>query len=78
MRSIIFKNYINFDEIFKNNAMIKMNYKGFEITETIQDGGATTAVAYLNGQVMFGTFSHLDTLTAYEKMIVKINNYLKK
>lgn len=55
-----------------------MNYKGFEITETMQEGGATTAVAYLNGQVMFGTFSHLDTLTAYEKMIVKINNYLKK
>ena len=62
----------------KINAMITMNYKGFEITETMQEGGATTAVAYLNGQVMFGTFSHLDTLTAYEKMIVKINNYLKK
>jgi hypothetical protein len=55
-----------------------LNYKGFQIEETMQEGGATTAVAYLNGQVMFGTFSHLDTLTAYEKMITKINNYLNK
>ena len=55
-----------------------MIYKGFKVTETMQEGGATTAVAYLNGQVMFGTFSHVDTLTAFEKMIVKINNFLNK
>jgi hypothetical protein len=52
-------------------------YKGFKVTETMQDGGATTSIAYLNGRAVFGTFSHLDTMTAYEKMITKINNYLK-
>jgi hypothetical protein len=62
----------------KTNAMKTINYKGFEITETTQDGGATTAVAYFNGSLMFGTFSHLDALSAIDKMIVKIDNYLKK
>jgi hypothetical protein len=58
--------------------MKTINYKGFEITETTQEGGATTAIAYFNGSLMFGTFSHLDSLTAIDKMIVKIDNYLNK
>ena len=52
-------------------------YKGFKIIETMQEGGATTSVAYLFDEAIFGTFSHLDTETSYEKMIIKINNYLK-
>lgn len=58
--------------------MKTIKYKGFEVTETTQEGGATTAVAYLNGSMMFGTFSHLDALTAMDKIIVKIDNYLNK
>ena len=61
-----------------NEMKTTLNYKGFQIEETMQESGATTAVAYFNGQVMFGTFSHLDTLTACEKMVTKINNYLNK
>jgi hypothetical protein len=56
---------------------MEATYKGFKVIETMQEGGATTAVAYLFDEAMFGTFSHMDTLTAYEKMIIKINNYLK-
>ena len=52
-------------------------YKGFKIIETMQEGGATTSVAYLLDEAMFGTFSHMDAETSYEKMITKINNYLK-
>jgi hypothetical protein len=52
-------------------------YKGFKIIETMQEGGATTSVAYLFDEAMFGTFSHMDVETSYEKMITKINNYLK-
>ncbi len=70
--------YIINSQTQKINAMKTMIYKGFKVTETMQEGGATTAVAYLNGQVMFGTFSHVDTLTAFEKMIVKINSFLNK
>jgi len=62
----------------KQNNMKTINYKGFEVSETTQEGGATTAVAYLNGSMMFGTFSHLDSLSAIDKMIVKIDNYLNK
>jgi hypothetical protein len=56
---------------------MEIMYKGFKIIETMQEGGATTSVAYLFDEPMFGTFSHLDTETSYEKMIIKINNYLK-
>lgn len=52
-------------------------YKGFKIIETMQEGGATTSVAYLFDEPMFATFSHMDVETSYEKMITKINNYLK-
>lgn len=52
-------------------------YKGFKVIERVQDNGSTMAVAYLFDEAMFGTFSHLDAMTAYEKMIIKINNYLK-
>lgn len=52
-------------------------YKGFEVIERVQDNGSTMAVAYLFDEPMFGTFSHMDAMTAYEKMIIKINNYLK-
>jgi hypothetical protein len=52
-------------------------YKGFKVIERVQDNGSTMAVAYLFDEPMFGTFSHLDTETSYEKMIIKINNYLK-
>ena len=57
---------------------METTYKGFKVIETMQEGGSTTAVAYLFDEPMFGTFSHMDTLTAYEKMITKINNYLKQ
>lgn len=52
-------------------------YKGFKIIETMQESGVTTSVAYLFDDPMFGTFSHMDAETSYEKMITKINNYLK-
>ena len=55
-------------------TQIQKTYKGFLIVETMQEGGASTAIAYLDGKPVFGTFSHLDTLTAYEKMIQKINS----
>ena len=56
---------------------MEATYKGFKIIETMQEGGATTSVAYLFDEPMFGTFSHMDAETSYEKMITKINNYLK-
>lgn len=59
-------------------TQIQMTYKGFKVTETMQENGVSTAVAYLNDQPVFGTFSsQYDRLTAYEKMIQKINKSKK-
>lgn len=49
---------------------MKKEYKGYVI-EIRKDG--TECVAYLNGEPKFGTFSQNDKLSAYEKMIIKID-----
>lgn len=64
----------NFNPQSKTNHM-KKNYKGYEL-EITKDG--MQCVAYLNGEPKFGTFSQLDKLSAYEKMIIKIDGYEKK
>jgi len=48
-------------------------YKGFRIECT-----ENQAVAFFNEEPKFGTFSQLDKLSAYEKMIVKIDTFLNK
>jgi len=43
---------------------METTYKGFKIIETMQEGGATTSVAYLFDEPIFGTFSHMDFETS--------------
>lgn len=50
---------------------MKKSYKGYELVIT-QNG--MQCIAFLNGEPKFGTFSHLDELSAYEKMIIKIDS----
>lgn len=54
---------------------MKKQYKGYEL-EITKDG--MQCVAYLNGEPKFGTFSQLDKLSAYEKMLIKIDSNEKK
>ena len=49
---------------------MQKEYKGYVI-EIRKDGAE--CVAYLNGEPKFGTFSQNDKLSAYEKMIKKID-----
>lgn len=54
------------------------NYRGFDIQIIIiGNHEAEKAYAYLNGEVKFGSFSELDKLSAFEKICIKIDNYLK-
>jgi hypothetical protein len=55
-------------------TQITKTYKGFIITETMQENSASIAFASFNGEPRFSAFSsEFDALTAYEKMIVIIN-----
>jgi hypothetical protein len=58
----------------KYMPFITMNYRGYEIECHVY-----IAYASLNGQPCFGTFSSdLDKLSAYEKMTIKIDRFLKQ
>ena len=52
------------------------NYKGFVIVTKMTDDGYSESVAFLNNEPKFGCASHLDKLSSYEKIVVKIDNYL--
>ncbi len=49
-------------------------FKGFKIETSIQTGGATTSIAYKDGQSIYGTFAiGIDLKCSFEKMQDKIN-----
>lgn len=52
------------------------NYKGFVIVTKMTDDGYSESVAFLNNEPKFGCASHLDKLSSYEKIVIKIDNYL--
>ena len=50
-------------------------YNGYLIETNIQETGANSSIAYLDGIPVFGTFStNLDKLNSVEKMFEKIDN----
>ena len=60
--------------------MKQISYKQFTLELSDFDTkGNQQCVAFLNGNPIFGTFSsNIDVLSAYEKMINKIESRLKK
>lgn len=57
---------------------MKVNYRNFEIEIIIINNyKAEKAIAYLNGEPIFGSYSELDNLSAFEKICIKIDNFLK-
>ena len=52
--------------------------KGFVIVTQIKENGYSESVAFLNNEPKFGSASHLDKLSSYEKIIIKIDTFLSK
>lgn len=57
---------------------LSTNYKGFMIITKMTEDGYSESIAFINNEPKFGCASHLDKLSSYEKMIIKIDNFLSK
>jgi hypothetical protein len=58
--------------------MKTLTYRDFTIQVTeMKANGEQFCYAFLNGHPKFGTCSQYDLLTAYEKMLLKIDTYYK-